>query len=339
MRKPAADTKSGARRAPHAPNGVTLAERIVAAPYLVEPDAARARLSEWLAGLPGTQAKSLKGLLAAHPTVNTLLESLAESSPFLWDLVSRDPDRLLRLLGADPDRHLAALLAANGRAVAATADESEAMGLLRRMKAEAALLIALADIGGVWPVMRATRALTDLADTAVDAAVGFVLAEAARAGRLSPKDNVRPQDGSGYVVLAMGKMGAFELNYSSDIDLIVFYDAATPALPAGCRAGRAIRARDAAAGEAAAGAHRRRLRVPHRSAPAARSGLDRHRDLDRGGAVLLRERGAELGARRADQGARLRRRHRGRRGDSRRICRPSSGANISISPPSPTCTP
>ena len=173
------------------------------------------------------------------------------------------------------------------------------MRLLRRMKAEAALLIALADIGGVWPVMRATRALTDLADTAVDAAARFVLAEAARAGRLTPKDKAQPQHGSGYIVLAMGKMGAFELNYSSDIDLIVFYDPAAPALPEDAAPAALFVRADAAAGEAAAGAHRRRLRVPHRSAAAARSGLDRDRDLDRGGAVLLRERGAELGARRA----------------------------------------
>ena len=50
-------------------------------------------------------------------------------------------------------------------------------------------------------------------------------------GRLKPADRSHPQAGSGYVVLAMGKMGAFELNYSSDIDLIVFYDPAAPALP------------------------------------------------------------------------------------------------------------
>ena len=229
--KPAAGAKSGALGSPQAVSGITLAERIVAAPYLVVPEAARARLLEWLADLPGAQANSLKALLAAYPTVNTLLESLAESSPFLWNLVSRDPDRLVRLLGADPDQHLAALLTTNGNAAAAADDVSEAMGQLRRMKAEAALLIALADIGGVWPVMRATRALTDLADTAVDAAVGFSLAEAERAGRLTRKDKIRPQDGSGYIVLAMGKMGAFELNYSSDIDLIVFYDPAAPSLP------------------------------------------------------------------------------------------------------------
>ncbi len=169
--------------------------------------------------------------MSTYPTVATLLQSLAESSPFLWELVSGDAQRLLRLLASDPDLHLAALLAETGRAVAASDDEAEAMRLLRRMKAEAALLIALADIGGVWQVERATRALTGLADTAIQAAARFVLAEAARDGRLKPKDKTQPHDGSGLIVLAMGKMGAFELNYSSDIDLIVFYDPAAPAVP------------------------------------------------------------------------------------------------------------
>jgi glutamate-ammonia-ligase adenylyltransferase len=230
-RKPAVRTKSGAADAAKIRPGATLADRIVTAPHLVEPKPARARVAEWLAGLSVAKAKPLKALLAAHPIVSTLLESLAESSPYLWELTSREPDRLLRLLGADPDRHLAELLAEHGRVVAASQDDAEAMRLLRRMKAEAGLLIALADIGGAWPVMQAARALSDLADTAVDAATRFVLAEAARAGRLTPKDKAQPQIGSGYIVLAMGKMGAFELNYSSDIDLIVFYDPAGPALP------------------------------------------------------------------------------------------------------------
>ena len=84
-RKPAA----GAKRVP--PSGATLAERIATAPYLVEAKAARARLAEWLAGLRGTQAKSFKALLAAHKTVGALLQSLAESSPYLWELASSDP--------------------------------------------------------------------------------------------------------------------------------------------------------------------------------------------------------------------------------------------------------
>ncbi len=279
--------------------GATLAERIVTAPHLVDAKAARARIAEWLDGLQAAEAKRLKALLAAHPTVNTLLESLTENSPFLWELASREPDRLLRLLGCDPDRHLSALLADNGRAVASTNDETQAMRLLRRMKAEAALLIALADIGGVWPVMRAARALTDLADTAVDAAARFVLAEAARAGRLTPKDKAQPQVGSGYIVLAMGKMGAFELNYSSDIDLIVFYDPAAPAVPKDSEPASLFVRLTQRLVKLLARAHRGRLRVPHRSAAAARSGVDRDRDLDRGGDVLLRKRRAELGARSA----------------------------------------
>jgi glutamate-ammonia-ligase adenylyltransferase len=228
-KKPARKPAARAQRGPV--GGTTLAERIVTAPYLNDAKAARARVAEWLAGLPGTQARPLQALFSAHPTVATLLQSLAESSPYLWELASQDAPRLLRLLACEPDAHLAALLADSGRAVAASEDDAQAMYLLRRMKAEAALLIALADIGGVWLVMRATRALTELADIAVDAAARFALAVAMREGRLAPPDKAAPQLGSGYIVLAMGKMGAFELNYSSDIDLIVFYDPAAPALP------------------------------------------------------------------------------------------------------------
>ncbi len=212
--------------------GATLALRVETAPQLVDPDKARARVADWLAGLAPAYVKRLRELLTANPIVGTLLESLSESSPYLWELASSEPERLLRLLQSDPDDHLASLLTEHGRAAGSSIDTADAMRFLRRMKAEAALLIALADIGGVWPVMRAARALTDLADTAVDAAVRFILAEAERAGRLKPTDNARPHVGSGYVVLAMGKMGAFELNYSSDIDLIVLYDPAASALPA-----------------------------------------------------------------------------------------------------------
>jgi glutamate-ammonia-ligase adenylyltransferase len=209
----------------------TLAGRISRTPFLTDAKAAQARVSDWLAGLKSPQDAQLHKALSAHPLALKLLESLSESSPYLWDLARRDPDRLLRVFAADPDAHLSALLSESGHAIAAAGDEAEAMRLLRRMKADAALLIALADIGGVWPVMRAARALTDLADSAVESATRFVLSEAIRAGKLSVKDKTRPQDGSGFIVVAMGKMGAFELNYSSDIDLIVFYEPEANAVP------------------------------------------------------------------------------------------------------------
>jgi glutamate-ammonia-ligase adenylyltransferase len=228
--KPAGREKTTAP-SPRSRDGAPLAQRIVSAPKLIDAKAARARVAEWLAGIPAAEAKRLKALLAGNPVLQTLLESLGESSPYLWDLAHAEAQRLLRLLCADPDSYFATLMADSGRAIALTRDEEEATRLLRRMKAEAALLIALADIGGVWPVMRAARALTDLADTAVDSAARFILADAARAGLLKPKDKAQPQIGSGYIVLAMGKMGGFELNYSSDIDLIVLYDPDAPALP------------------------------------------------------------------------------------------------------------
>jgi glutamate-ammonia-ligase adenylyltransferase len=208
-----------------------LARRIIAAPQLFSPPEARARVSDWLSGIARTHAgKALKRLLAAHTAVNAVIEGLAEGSPYLWGLAAAHPARLLALLDAVPERHLEALLARTAEGVDMTHDEDKAMSLLRRMKAEAALLIALADIGGVWSLVQITQALTKLADTAVGAAVRFLLREAVRRDKLDPPNPTRVEEGCGYVVLAMGKMGAFELNYSSDIDLIVFFDPAAPAL-------------------------------------------------------------------------------------------------------------
>jgi glutamate-ammonia-ligase adenylyltransferase len=214
------------RKTKPADKGVkTLAQQVVEAPRLFAPKEARARVAGWLAEIGRTEpGKALKRLNAASTKVEALLAGIADGSPFLWDLAAADPARLARILDSDPDAHFASLLQGTSRAVSATKDEAEAMRLLRVMKSEAALLIALADIGGAWPVMRATRALTELADTAVSAAVGFLLRDAARRGRFKPRAAAHPEQGSGYIVLAMGKMGAYELNYSSDIDLIVFYD-------------------------------------------------------------------------------------------------------------------
>ena len=236
MRRPArrkAPPKKEARKSDNAAaKGAALADLIKTAPRLSDPDVAKLRVSDWLAGVSSADSKSLKSLFSKRPIIGTLVDSLAESSPYLWELIAREPDRFLRLLLANPEQHFAALLRDHGHAAAVSKDEAEAMRQLRRMKAEAALLIALADIGGVWSVMRTAHALTELADAAVNGAVRFALAEAGRAGRLILKDKTKPQADSGYIVLAMGKMGAFELNYSSDIDLIVLYDPAAPALPA-----------------------------------------------------------------------------------------------------------
>jgi [glutamine synthetase] adenylyltransferase / [glutamine synthetase]-adenylyl-L-tyrosine phosphorylase len=205
--------------------GGPLIERITTAPLLNDAKAAQGRVEEWLAEIKGDAAgKALRSTLDRHSLLGRLLASFADTSPFLWELASSDAARLWRLLQSDPDKHFADLLARSAGEVGRAGDEQCAMQLLRRMKSEGALLIALCDVGGAWPIMRAAKALTDLADTAVAAAVQFLLADAAKAGRIATRDKKKPEAGSGYIVLAMGKMGAFELNYSSDIDLIVLFD-------------------------------------------------------------------------------------------------------------------
>jgi glutamate-ammonia-ligase adenylyltransferase len=192
-----------------------------------------ARVAAWLADIAGQPAAAaLVQLLAEHPAVNGLIAGFAVGAPYLWDLVRAEPARLLSLLQSDPDRRFEDTLSGAAASAAATPNEARMMALLRRLKAEAALLIALADAGGVWPVMRVTAALTRMADVAVSLAVRYLLRDAVRSGTLQPADHDRPDEGSGYFVLALGKMGANELNYSSDIDLIVFYDiAAATAVP------------------------------------------------------------------------------------------------------------
>ena len=82
---------------------------------------------------------------------------------------------------------------------------------LRSAKADVALITALADLSGAWPLERVTRALADFADAALDASIAAALAE-------------REAPNTGFVALALGKLGSFELNYSSDVDLILLYD-------------------------------------------------------------------------------------------------------------------
>ena len=206
----------------------SLAERLAGAPRLSAPAAARRRLE---ALIVAPEAAALAPLVALGRTRDLLL-GLADHSPYLWTLATEDPARLARLLARPPHEALEALIA--GLTARAEDDEAALMRALRLAKRESALLIALADIGGVWDVVETTEALTRFADAAVGAALAFLLRQNALSGRLAlDPDATDLQAGCGLVVLALGKLGARELNYSSDIDLIVLYDPAAAAIPEG----------------------------------------------------------------------------------------------------------
>jgi glutamate-ammonia-ligase adenylyltransferase len=193
----------------------------------------RRAVSEWLLGAARRKSgKALKSLIDDHPALGAILAGIADASPFLWDLVRADPPRLTHLLTCNPETNLAALLARTHQAAGTARGRDALMHILRRMKADAVLLIALADVAGAWSLARITDALTDVAATALAAAVHFLLAEAHARGKLLLPDPQRPEAGSGYIVLAMGKMGGHELNFSSDVDLMVFFDPRAAALSA-----------------------------------------------------------------------------------------------------------
>jgi [glutamine synthetase] adenylyltransferase / [glutamine synthetase]-adenylyl-L-tyrosine phosphorylase len=205
-------------------DSTSLAARFVGAPYLTAAEKAEQRLNDWLQDIAPSQAAEFEDLLARFPLARTIFAGLAEASPYLFDLVRADASRALRVLRRDPDRHLMQLLEEARHGVWTASNEAQAMQILRGLKAEAALLIALCDIGGVWPVMQVTQALTDLAVASVQSSLHFLLQQEATRGRMLPPTPDHPEEGSGLIVLAMGKMGAGELNFSSDIDLIIFFD-------------------------------------------------------------------------------------------------------------------
>ncbi len=221
---------------PHSADPQSLASRLRSVP--AADGASDACLTAWLAGLSHSQSGArVTDLLNEHPAARNLLRCVCAYSPYLWDLAGGDSDRLARILSENPDTSFALLLSQARNRMDALQDEDEAMRVLRRLKAHAALLVGLADIGNVWPVEQVTRALTQLADACVGGAVRFLLNQGVRQGKFVPPDPGAPETGSGYVVLAMGKMGAFELNYSSDIDLIVFFDPHARALAPDAEAG------------------------------------------------------------------------------------------------------
>lgn len=182
---------------------------------VVDPEAA-ARARERLAEA-ASDAGWLRTLDAAWPA----LAPVFAASPYLFGLARRWPDRLRLTLEEPPAARLAAILAAT-EALTGGADELRTP--LRRLKGELHLLTALADLGGAWDLDQVTGALSRFADVSVSAALRAVAHDQRERGKLvSPPDDPRGPV-PGLFGLAMGKHGAFELNYSSDIDISLFWE-------------------------------------------------------------------------------------------------------------------
>ena len=158
-----------------------------------------------------------------HAKAGPLVRAAFAYSPFLADCLLREPQILQGYVEDGPDAVLEGLMAAQAKAP--LDDRVRYMAGVRRTKRRIALLTALADLDGAWDLEKVTGTLSAFADLACRQALSQAVLDAAARHDLDlvgPGDD--PGASAGLVVLAMGKHGARELNYSSDIDLIVLFE-------------------------------------------------------------------------------------------------------------------
>ena len=142
-----------------------------------------------------------------QPRRTNAVERAIGHSPFLSAAVDRWPDLAARFMSDGAEAAVSEALVLAGDSVAVT---------LRRQRHGLALAVALGDLAGELSLERVTAHLSDFADMAIDSALRAALLE-----------RVPDAEPVGVAVLALGKLGSRELNYSSDVDLILLFDPAT----------------------------------------------------------------------------------------------------------------
>ena len=201
-------------------------DRPEAWPGAGDPKRAEAALGRWrsaAARLHSDEDRAFAEGLPATPAGRAMLECVFGASPFLESCLLAEPGFVRRLWSEGPDPCFEAILA-ELRALPPETSEESAGRTLRIARRRAALTIALADISGTWKLEAVTGALSDLADMACSTAFRLLLTRLASRGVLAPPDPADPEAGCGLIALGLGKLGGRELNYSSDIDLILLFE-------------------------------------------------------------------------------------------------------------------
>ena len=164
------------------------------------------------------------------PAQVALLDALFGNSPYLTETAIQNPTFMTDLWRRGPDA-VRADLAAELAAVRSTARDgappAAVATALRQLKRRVALAVAVADIAEAWSLEQVTGALSAFASGCLDALTASILLQLARDGQLGIGTD---PEAAALTVLGMGKLGAGELNYSSDIDLILLYDRDAAAL-------------------------------------------------------------------------------------------------------------
>lgn len=192
-----------------------------ALPGASHPEHAKRTIERWTANSPNSDYCVAVSEDAAG---SRLLHAIAGNSPFLAQCLQRDATFACELLREGPDETFGKIIDRLRGTLDTESDTGKLMAALRESKRNAALTIAVGDISEIWDIDAVMDALSTYADESISVATRHVLRHHAKADRLAIPDETTPETGSGYVILGLGKLGARELNYSSDVDLIVLYD-------------------------------------------------------------------------------------------------------------------
>ena len=154
------------------------------------------------------------------------LAAILAHSQHLQTLARAHPDLLTTATSGGGAAALQQAIDSCMAAASTQATEQQMMASLRQLRQRSALCVALADMAGCDDVETQMGWLSDAADAAVRCAVTWLFSEAARRGQLVDAVSTAQIGGTGcgWSVLALGKLGAGELNYSSDIDLVLLHD-------------------------------------------------------------------------------------------------------------------
>ena len=182
------------------------------------PDQAEAGIDR-LRAAAARQGREALGAALDTDAGRTFFSFLCGNSPHLSLLLQRDPEFTESLVTEAPGA-LAGRVRSELAGADAAMDRDDLMTFLRRRRNRVAVMAAAFDCFGIWGVMDCAELLSDMADHAVRLTARHLLLDRVRRGDLQAPAGER----WGYFVLAMGKHGSRELNYSSDIDLIVMYD-------------------------------------------------------------------------------------------------------------------
>ena len=152
------------------------------------------------------------------PKVQELIFGISSCSPYLKGLLNMEYEWVNKVLKKP------VLVIENEFLRLKKIAQSNIWSELRRSKRRIALWSALCDLSGIWTLSEVTSTLTKFADLACELALEAALRIEIQRGSIPGFNNYKSIDETGIFLIAMGKMGAYELNYSSDIDLICFFN-------------------------------------------------------------------------------------------------------------------